>query len=136
MHLIKLAVGVEDVDHMAALQAGRRERLGQLSHITRNTPKRTDELLAGGSIYWVIKRFIRIRQRLAGIERGRDLDGRPTCSLILDPQLVLTETKEFRAFQGWRYLPPENAPPDLKYAKSGAVLPDEMVAELRGLGLL
>lgn len=136
VHLIKLAVGVEDVDHMIELQSLRLRRQGVLIHVTRGTPKQTEELLASGSIYWVIKKFIRIRQRLTGIERGRDADGRPTCTLTLDPQLVLTELKEFRAFQGWRYLKSEDAPNDMNQKNEDTALPGEMAAELRGLGLL
>jgi len=140
VQLIKLAVGVEDVDHLIALQTERLQRLGVLVHVTRNTPKCAEELLAGGSIYWVIKKFIRVRQRLVGIERDRDSDGRPLCTLSLDPELVLTDLKEFRAFQGWRYLKSEDAPPDLnrkdKSAKDETSLPGQMAAELRGMGLL
>lgn len=136
VQLIKLAVGVEDVDHMIELQSLRLQRQGVLVHVTRGTPRQTAELLNGGSIYWVIKKFIRIRQRLTGIERGRDADGRPTCTLTLDPQLVLTELKEFRAFQGWRYLKSEDAPNDIKKETGDTALPGEMAAELRGLGLL
>ncbi len=136
VQLIKLAVGVEDVDHMIELQAGRLQRLGRLVHVTRGTPKRAEELLAGGSIYWVVKKFIRVRQRLTGIERGRDQDGRPTCTLSLDPLLVLTEMKEFRAFQGWRYLKGEDAPTDMNQKKDATAMPGELAAELRGLGLL
>ena len=111
-----------------------------LVHVTRNSPKRAEELLAGGSIYWVIKKFIRVRQRLTGIERGRDSDGRPTCTLSLDKKLVPTELREFRAFQGWRYLDSEVAPLDLNRkgtsVKDETSLPGELAAELRGLGLL
>ena len=140
VQLIKLAVGVDDINHMAELQAARLKRQGVLVHVTRNTPKRADELLAGGSIYWVIKKFVRVRQRLTGLERGRDADGRPICTVSLDPQLVLTELQEFRAFQGWRYLKTEDAPVDINRKKPGPneenPLPGEMAAELRGLGLL
>lgn len=137
VQLIKMSVGVTDVDHLIDLQARRLRRQGVLVHVTRNTPKRAEELLDGGSIYWVIKKFIRVRQYLTGIDRGRDSDGRPVCSLFLDPHLVLTELKEFRAFQGWRYLPSVDAPADMKsLAGENKSLPGEMAAELRGLGLL
>ena len=140
VQLIKLAVGVEDVSHLAELQAERLKRQGLLVHITRNTPKRAEELLDGGSIYWVIKKNIRVRQRLMGLERDRDADGRPICIISLDPHLVLTELREFRAFQGWRYLKTDDAPVDLARKKAllekEDPLPGEMAAELRGLGLL
>ena len=138
-HLIKLSVGVEDIEHLARLQQSRLKKDGVLAHITRNTPKRAEELLCDGSIYWVIKRFIRVRQRLIGIERGVDAEGRPSCALILDPCLVQTELKEFRAFQGWRYMDAKDAPADLVLGAHGgdeASLPSAMATELRGLGLL
>ena len=71
LHILKLSVGVEDVDHLAQIQKERLKREGVLAHITRNTPRKAEEILEGGSIYWVIKRFIRVRQRLVGIERDR-----------------------------------------------------------------
>ncbi|MBT3237990.1 MAG: DUF1489 domain-containing protein [Rhodospirillaceae bacterium] len=138
-HIIKLSVGVEDVEHLARIQESRLKNEGVLAHITRNTPKRADQLLKGGSIYWVIKRFIRVRQRLLGIERGVNSEGKPSCALVLDPQLVRTELKEFRAFQRWRYLDVKDAPRDLEDGSPDQVdacLPPEMAAELKGLGLL
>ncbi len=140
MHIIKLCVGVEDVDHLVELQKARLKREGVLIHVTRNTPKKALEILNGGSIYWVIKKFVRVRQRLIGIERGVNSEGRPSCALQLDPSLVKTELKEFRAFQGWRYFKPEECPPDLDknvgLSESAPALPAEMAEELRSLGLL
>lgn len=136
-HLIKLSVGVEDVGHLARIQERRLKKEGVLAHITRNTPKRSRKLLQGGSIYWVIRKFIRVRQRLLGVERRVDDDGRPFCALIMDPRLVMTELREFRAFQGWRYMDATDAPPDLAEGPVGdGCLPEAMAAELRGLGLL
>ena len=140
LHIIKMSVGVEDVDHLSTLQKNRLQREGVLAHITRNTPRRADEILDGGSIYWVIKKFVRVRQRLIGIERGVNSEGKPSCALVLDPELIRTELLEHRAFQGWRYLKSEEAPRDLKVGdretSSRDDLPDEMAAELRNLGLL
>lgn len=140
LHIIKLSVGTEDVDQLAEFQRQRLKREGVLAHITRNTPKRADEILEGGSIYWVIKKFVRVRQRLVGIERGVNSEGKPSCALVLDPELIRTELKEFRAFQGWRYFKQEEIPRDLNTTNmSGAVkqeLPDDMAAELKSLGLI
>ncbi|MHA1598213.1 MAG: DUF1489 family protein [Alphaproteobacteria bacterium] len=138
-NLIKLSVGVDDIEHLQRLQEDRLNTQGVLAHITRNTPKRAEELLQGGSIYWVIKKFIRVRQSLLGIERGVNAEGMPSCALILDPRLVRTELKEFRAFQGWRYLNLEDAPTDRAEGiegADGACLPSAMETELKGLGLL
>lgn len=143
LNLVKLAVGIDDVDHLlrvqrrrldAAAQAGRSRHL---YHVTRNRPRRAEELLAGGSIYWVIKGLIQARQRLTAIEPQVDEDGRRFTLLILDPNLVQTLVTPHRAFQGWRYLPAADAPMDLGEASADAPdMPPEMVAELRTLGLL
>ena len=116
LHLIKLSVGTEDILHLARWQARRRRLAGRLFHQTRMTPKRTDELLDGGSIYWVIRGQIRARQRLLGIERQQDESGRAYALLVLDPELHRTAAVPHRAFQGWRYLQPEDAPQDLAAA--------------------
>lgn len=137
LHMVKLSVGVEDVDHLAAWQKTRLKQNGRLVHITRNTPKRAAEILDGGSIYWVIKKFIRVRQRVIGLERGVDAEGKPSCAIALDPALIRTELKEFRAFQGWRYFREDEIPADLGTdSDTTEGLPDDMVQELKSLGLL
>lgn len=140
MHIIKLCVGVEDVDHLVDLQKARLTREGALIHVTRNTPKKAEEILDGGSIFWVIKKFVRVRQRLIGIERGVNSEGRPSCALHLDPTLIRTELKEFRAFQGWRYFKDDEIPADLNtnaLSKDAfKSMPVEMAEELKSLGLL
>ncbi len=140
VHIIKLAVGVDDVDHLVQLQEARLKREGILAHITRNTPKRAEEILDGGSIYWVIKKFVRVRQRLVGIERGVNSEGRPSCALQLDPTLVRTELKEFRAFQGWRYFREEDIPRHHSKGSYSGGKSDSLhiglVQELKSLGLI
>jgi len=143
VNLIKMSVGVEDVRHLERIQAKRladAERRGvapELMHITRHTPRRAAEILRGGSIFWVIKRLIRVRQRIADIRQVEGKEGRKSCALVLEPGLIRTEIRSFRAFQGWRYFAVEDAPPDLpaSIAENDEV-PAEMAAELRGLGLL
>jgi hypothetical protein len=54
---------------------------------------------------------------------------------MLDREIVLTRSQPRRAFQGWRYLVPADAPADLA-AGDVAGLPPEMRAELAELGLL
>ncbi len=143
IHLIKMSVGVEDVRHLESIQAQRladAERRGgmpELMHITRHMPRRAAELLRGGSIYWVIKRFIRVRQPLADIRQIEGREGRKSCALVLEPGLIRTEIRSFRAFQGWRYFAVEDAPPDAPDSMAGGDdVPAELAAELRGLGLL
>ncbi len=143
VHLIKMAVAVSDVRHLAELQAGRlrqaRERDGTavLCHYTRHRPRRAAELTDGGSLFWVIKGFVRVRQEIRAVERGVNAEGRPSCALVLDPNLVRTSLHACKPFQGWRYLNAENAPADLSpLADEMDGVPREMAAELRHLGLL
>lgn len=145
MHLIKLAVGIESVDHLAEVQRRRIEANRQAGlppcpvHVTRMMPKRRDELLAGGSIYWVIKGQVQARQRLRGIEEVVDGEGVRRCALVLDPELVRVVPTARRPHQGWRYLKPEDAPPDLgRHGGDGQddAPPAEMLAELKDLGLI
>ena len=94
----------------ALRQSARNGGTPRLWHRTRHMPRRSEELLAGGSIYWVIGGRIRARQRLVGFESDRDPDGRKICRFMLDTDLVPTEPWPHRAFQGWRYLDPKDAP--------------------------
>ncbi len=141
LHIIKLAVGIQDVEHLATVQALRlkQARAGGgpaiLRHVTRNTPRRAAELLDGGSMYWVIKGFVRVRQRLLAVEAVTEGE-KPRCALVLDPKLAPTVLRAHRPFQGWRYLRPEDATPDAGARESRTGMPEQMAAELRDLGLL
>jgi len=142
VHLLKLSVGSTDIDSLARFQEARlRQSMRQfgeprLWHKTRNTPRRAEELLDGGSIYWVIGGRIRARQRLVGFESEQDPDRGKICLFMLDPDLVPTEPWPHRAFQGWRYLEPKDAPPDRPVGMADEDMPEAMIAELRELGLL
>ena len=137
LHLLKMCVGIADIDQLAAVQKRRLKSEGRLCHYTRNMPKRADELLDGGSLYWIIRGQIRVRQRLKAIERHTDADGWTGCALVLDRKLVPTLPRPVRAMQGWRYLEADAAPLDLVAAAGkGDDLPPKLVAELRALGLL
>ena len=135
LHLLKLCVGVGEVDELRAWQERRLASGGEIFHITRMVPRREAELLAGGSLYWVIKGRIQCRQRLLEIRTFTDGEGIRRCRLVLDRDLVLTRSQPRRAFQGWRYLDAKDAPRDLP-AGSGDGLPAAMRAELAELGLL
>ncbi len=142
LHLIKLAVGVDSVAHMKDLQAARRRQRRQSPRsphwvFTRNTPRRAEELLDGGSLYWVVRGVISCRQELVGFDEDTDQseDGRKYCRIKVKRPLIRTAPQACKAFQGWRYLEPDRAPPDLRQGDS-ADMPPEMAAELRKLGLL
>ena len=140
LHLIKLCVGVADVRELADWQKKRRKRFKRRfnTHVTRSYPRRAEELLAGGSLYWVIAGSVRVRQRLIGVVQRRDKEGVLCCELRLDPKLVETAPRAHRPFQGWRYLAAADVPADLAPGRkaTGDRLPPSLVDELRSLGLL
>lgn len=140
IHLIKLSVGPESLSDLMNWQAERlktakrEKRPAELVHVTRQMPKRAAELLEGGSIYWVIKGFICARQKLLEL-RPLQREGVPHCGLVLDRQMVRVSPRPRRPFQGWRYLEPEDAPPDLRTG-AGDELPEELLRELAQFGVL
>ncbi|MFN3233715.1 MAG: DUF1489 family protein [Alphaproteobacteria bacterium] len=136
VHISRPAVGVSDLDHLKEVMAVRaQERQGGIYITTRNVPKRVEELLDGGSIYWIIGGQFRARQRALRVERLEDDNGRGYCNIYLDSEVVVTQPYPRRAHQGWRYLDPADAPPDLKEGDADD-LPPDMAAELKDLGLL
>jgi hypothetical protein len=138
LHLIKMAVGIADLDQLVAFRRQRHAASGgALWRVrTRHMPKRAEELLDGGSIYWVIKGVVRARQPILGLVAGTDANDKRCCFIEVEHAIIATEPQAQRAFQGWRYLVPEKAPPDRTGAGSGDALPEAMARELRALGLL
>ncbi|NWG46813.1 MAG: DUF1489 domain-containing protein [Alphaproteobacteria bacterium] len=137
LHLVKLCVGAPSVEALAASMALRAAAGTPPAHLTRSLPRRSEEILAGGSLYWVIGGRIEARQRILGLDPATRADGRPACRIGLDPAVVRVVPRAMRPFQGWRYLEAEAAPPDLDALAGGqgGELPAELVAELRALGL-
>lgn len=118
LHLLKLCVGADTVEHLHDWIASGRanwprgsKRSKRAAHITRQMPKRAAELLSGGSLYWVIKGQIRVRQPLLAFE-ATVKEGVPHCAIVMEKALILTRARPCRAFQGWRYLTAKDAPPD------------------------
>jgi hypothetical protein len=141
LHLLKMAVGIGDLDDLRRVRAARTEQLGGSFVFTRNRPHRAEGVLCGGSLYWVIRGQIRARQRIVDFHSARDEKGRAYCLIKVAPEVVATVWRPWRPFQGWRYLTPADAPPDAPrgYAPSDlaeAPMPEQMLAELRSLGLL
>ncbi len=143
LHLIKLCVGVHGVEELRQWQTERLDALRasgeapEVAHVTRQTPRERDKLLAGGSLYWVIDGLVQVRQKLVDIRPHTAADGTPKCALVLGHELVDVSPRPRRPFQGWRYLKPEDAPPDLPpLAPGAAAMPPGMREELAALGLL
>jgi hypothetical protein len=143
LHLIKLCVGCDSIrdleDWIKQRRREKRQRGEKPEHIhkTRMVPKRAAEIVDGGSLYWVIRGEVACRQKVRDIRPFRDKDGIGRCALVLDPKVIATEPRPYRAFQGWRYLKPEEAPRDVDKTMPGAAaLPEELRRELRELGLM
>ncbi len=139
VNLVKLCVGAENVEDLAAwqaLRAGGAEHF-EPRHVTRMWPKREAELLAGGSLYWVFKGVILARQRIKRLDEVIGDDGIRRCGLVLDQEIIRTNAAPRRPFQGWRYLAAGDAPGDLPKARAGdSDLPVELEKKLAEIGIL
>jgi len=138
VHLVKLCVGTDSVEELERWQTrgAARDAAGRPMHITRMWPRREDEVLAGGSLYWVFRGSILARQRILALEPVQRGDGVQRCGIVLDPALVRTEPVPRRAFQGWRYLSSGDAPRDLSASRANDdPLPPALSAALSELGV-
>jgi hypothetical protein len=140
LHLIKLCVGIDRLDQLQDLYAARiaaRRARGERPnpyHVTRMTPRRADEILNGGSLYWVIKRVVQARQDIVALEEVIGEDGIRRCRLVLGLDLIPTAPQPRRPFQGWRYLNANDAPADLQAQGGGVELPSDLRVHLRDIG--
>lgn len=139
IHLLKLSVGTEDVADLATWYASPRAQTadGLPRHVTRMWPKREAEVTNGGSIYWIIKGVLLCRQRIVRFDEVIGADGIKRCAIVMDPDLIRVSPVQRKPFQGWRYLNPADAPPDLTRARTGDdVLPVALSAALADIGVL
>lgn len=142
LHMVKLCVGADTVEDLRSwvaerLEAARREgRPIEQFHQTRMQPKRQAEILDGGSLFWVIRGNVQVRQRILELRPVTDPDGIRRCRIILDPSFTLTDWQPRRPFQGWRYLTDGEAPRDLGESSGVSALPPDLRRELTSLGLL
>ena len=138
VHMIKLSVGTEDVARLEAWQSQKRAQTddGLPRHVTRMWPKRGDEILNGGSIYWVIKGVILCRQRVLRLDKYDSADGIRRCAIVCKPGLIRVEATPRRAFQGWRYLTAADAPSDLSQERQHEdALPIALTQALAEIGV-
>ena len=140
IHMIKLCVGVSS---LAELESYRDERAhwwdadyGEDVHVhrTRMMPKRAVEMEGQASIYWVIAGQVVCRQPILRLARFTNAEGIDYCDIIMAPDMVRTVPYPKRPFQGWRYLRPEDAPPDLGANENAESL--ALAADLAKLGLI
>jgi hypothetical protein len=137
LHLIKLCVGAESIADLEEWIAERVAAAGEQIHTTRMMPKRRDEILDGGSLYWVIRGELNCRQAILDLRSIVDAEGISRCEILLDPKVVPVDPRPRGPFQGWRYFEAKDAPPDLSGpGETADELPMELRRELRLIGLL
>ena len=120
VHLKKLSVGTDSLESLISRQK-----------------KAVDELLDGGSLYWIIKGQMVARQPIKEFVEVSQTDSKPKCGIVLAPGLVPVLPKKVRIFQGWRYLEDIDVPADLPANETDEMpLPVSLIRELRELGLL
>jgi hypothetical protein len=131
LNISKVAVGCATIDALRKRQQLRAAD-GIVPITTRFRPKRADELV-GGSIYWIVKHRLSVRQTILGF---LETEERRTI-IQLHPELVTVRARAKRAHQGWRYLSAEDAPADFDGLEDDlALLPPEMAAKLSALALI
>jgi len=137
VHLLKIAVGIDSIEHFQERMKLRRKVGKTFTHYTRHMPKRAEEVLDGGSLYWIVKGHIAVRCPIVGLEEAVLENKGPHCGIVMKAQLIPVLPLPRRPHQGWRYLEAEDAPPDVATAGKGTdKLPPKLLAELRDLGLL
>jgi hypothetical protein len=137
LHLKKLSVGSTSIESLTAWHDEVLERRGRIMHTTRSFPRRAAEILPGGSMFWIIKGRMCVRQLIEEFVEIEREDGGVSCGIVMKPGLVRVVERRHRPFQGWRYLEETDAPIDLPVGESpDDVMPQEMAEELRDLGLL
>ncbi|SLN36350.1 hypothetical protein ROJ8625_01631 [Roseivivax jejudonensis] len=139
VHLVKLSAGTESVEQLQRWQASRAAQGpdGHPRHVTRMWPKREQAILAGGSIFWVIKGLIQCRQRILRLDEVTGQDGIRRCAIVLEPEIVRVTPAPRRPFQGWRYLAAQDAPADLRSARADDdALPPELAGALAEIGVI
>jgi len=143
LHLLKLSVGSESLEtlndwqHIRIAENVAAGRGAIYTHVTRMWPRREAELLDGGSIYWIIRGSVACRQRIERFDERIGADGIRRCAMVLEPKLIRTAPQPRRAFQGWRYLKPEDAPRDIgPFTPGEDTIPAGLAQELAVLGVL
>ena len=135
-HLKKIAVGIETIERLYVRQKMIKETYGTILHTTRNMPKKREDLIKTGSMFWIIKRKVLVRQKILDILSVIRSDGSKGCEIELDKKLIRVIPTPMKPFQGWRYYLEEDIPRDLNLdEETDENLPDDINAELIKLGL-
>ncbi|MGH6855852.1 MAG: DUF1489 family protein [Aestuariivirga sp.] len=136
LNLIKLCVGVSEIEELETWVREAKAGRDSLDHTTRMFPRRRDEILPGGSLYWVIRGLILCRQPIADFVAVKGRDGIQRCRIDFKPKIIPVVPAPRRAFQGWRYLEAADAPRDLPKGANANGISERMRRQLSELGLL
>ena len=136
LHIVKLCVGVSEVEELERWVKGTRKGRDTLDHVTRSFPRRHEEILPGGSLYWVIRGMILCRQPIKSFDVVRGEDGIDRCRINFMPEIIYVRPVPRRAFQGWRYLEAADAPLDVRKGELPDDMSENMRRELATLGLI
>ncbi len=142
IHIIKLAVGVDDIAHLYDIQRHHEIDYHGMRAVpcwTRYKPTRGDEIVKkGGSIYRVVKNRIVCRHRILGYEIVETEAKGKMCMIMQDAEMIETVHTPRRPFQGWRYLKGADIPADKGVYTGGIIedIPEDLEDELKEAGLL
>ncbi len=130
LHLTKVAYGAQSLEDLHGWFAGRGD---EALLTTRYLPKRHDEIIPGGSLFWIYKHQLVAR---SPILRFAEAEGGKT-HIVISGRLIDVHPVPKRAHQGWRYLADADAPRDLAAGEDpGEALPGQLAADLARLGLV
>lgn len=130
LHLTKVAYGATSLEDMRAWFANRGD---EARLTTRYLPKRHEEIVPGGSLFWIYKHQLVMR---SPILRFEEAEGGKT-AIVISTRLIDVHPRPKRAHQGWRYLEDPDAPGDLGAGEeAGEALPGHLAGELARLGLV
>ena len=144
VNLVKIAVGVTTVEELSLrqtefLKRNNDQNFPYFYHSTRMMPKKHDDIISNGSLYWVIKGAICARQKVLDIVKFEDTDGKKRCKIYLAAEIVKTRPVKKRPFQGWRYLKKHITPEDLNEpikANFDSNIPIDIQKQLLEIGVL
>lgn len=130
LHITKVAYGAQSIEELHGwfTQRGDEARL-----TTRYLPKRHEEIISGGSLFWIYKHQLVAR---SPILRFEEAEGGKT-HIVISTRLIDVHPQPKRAHQGWRYLEDKDAPRDLAAGEdAGEAMPGHLAADLARLGLV
>ena len=106
LHLTKVAYGAQSLED---LHGWFKTRGPEARLTTRYLPKRHEEIVPGGSLFWIYKHQLVCRSEILRFEEA---EGGKT-HIVIATRLIDVHPVPKRAHQGWRYLSDADAPRDL-----------------------